>query len=193
MPITAGFTVKDATPAFLRAIRALADRRVMVGVPSDEEQPHLAASGTAPSPNERTDDQGNTSPVTNALIGYVHENGEPSLGIPARPHLVPGVTNARERLVSRFQRAGQAVLRGDLDAADRYLNAAGIEAVSSVKRVIQEGIPPPLKPATIARRRVRSKGSSYRRQATTADDVTPLIDTAQYINSISYVVRKGKK
>lgn len=191
MPITAGLTVKDATPQLVAALRAIADRSLMVGVPSDDEQPHRGIGTIAP--NERKDDAGTVSVINNATIGYVHETGAPEVGIPARSHLVPGVNAAKEKLVDRLGNAGRAVLRGDLAAADRYLEAAGIEAVSSIRRTIQAGVPPPLKPATVAARRRRSKGSTYRRKAVAASDTTPLIDTAQYLQSISYVLRKGKK
>jgi hypothetical protein len=185
---TAGFTVKDATPQLMKALAALGRRAIMVGVPADEEQPHLG-TGTVES-NKRDDDNGKPAPINNATIGYIHEGGAPEAGIPPRPHLVPGINAAKEKLIKRFEGAGRAALAGNTAAVDRYMTAAGIEAVSSVKRAIQEGIPPPLKPATIARRRKRSKASTYRRKAINAGDVTPLIDTAQYINSISFVLRK---
>lgn len=192
MAVTAGLSVKDATPEFLRLLRALADREVLVGIPSDDEQPHLG-TGTVGTNARRPDPQGRSSPVTNALIGYVHEHGEPSSNVPARPHLVPGVQDAREKIVARLEGAGRAALRGDEAAVDRYLHAAGQEAVTSVKRKLQAGVPPPLKDATVRARRRRSKGSRYRRKATNANDVTALIDTGAYIASISFVVRKGKR
>lgn len=190
MPITAGLTIRDATPQLVAALKALVGRKLMVGVPSDDEQPHRGI-GTV-SPNERVDSAGVSQPMNNATIGYVHETGAPEVGIPARPHLVPGVNAAKEKLVGRLGNAGKAVLRGDLPAADRYLEAAGLEAVSSVRRTIQAGVPPPLKPATVAARRRRSKGSTYRRKAVAASDTTPLIDSGNYVQSISYVIRRGK-
>jgi hypothetical protein len=67
--------------------------------------------------------------------------------------------------------------------------AGGQAAVSGIKVRIVAGIPPPLSPVTVARRRIRSAGSSYRRRATTASDTTPLVDTAQMLNSVSFVLR----
>jgi hypothetical protein len=80
-------------------------------------------------------------------------------------------------------------MRGEaVGLIDPHLGNAGIVAVRSVTRRIQAGIPPPLKPETVARRRVRTPGSRYRRKATTAADVVPLIDTGEMLRSIAWVI-----
>ena len=69
---------------------------------------------------------------------------------------------------------------------DKALHAAGTTAVSAVKNRIVAGLQPPLSPVTIARRRARTPS----RQARSQSDTTPLVDTAQMLNSISYVIKR---
>lgn len=143
-------------------------------------------------PAEKTDRPGDSSGMTNAAIGYVQENGSPAANIPERPFLAPGIKDATDTTVKYFRQAGEAAMKGDRDLVDRCLAAAGIAAVSAVQARIRDGIPPALAPATVRARRRRSKGSSYRRKASSASDTTPLIDTHEMLQSITYIVRDGK-
>jgi hypothetical protein len=152
------------------AIRRLASRRLLIGIPQEKDA----------RPGE---------PIGNSSLGYVHEFGSPARNIPARPFLVPGVEAALPAITARLEQAARAALAGDLSAVDSGLGEAGILGVRSVTRTIAAGIPPPLKPETVARRRVRTPGSSYRRKAATPADVVPLIDTGQLLRAITWVVR----
>lgn len=156
------------------AISLLADMRVMVGVPD---------TGAGRREGE----------ISNASLAYIHENGAPEANIPARPFLKPGIKNAHRDIVASLKKAGQFALAGKPQAVDRQLHRTGMIGRDAVKRKITEGPFVPLKQATIDARRKRSKGSRYRRKATTAVDVKPLIDTGQMRNAISYVIRKAKK
>lgn len=91
-------------------------------------------------------------------------------------------------ITKRMEAAAKAAIAGG--DPDTYLGQAGVVAVNSVTRRIQAGIPPPLAEATVRRRRQRTPGSSYRRQATTAADVVPLIDTGTLLRSITWVIRE---
>jgi hypothetical protein len=152
------------------AIRRLSRKRLYIGVPQEKD----------PRPGD---------PIGNASLGYIHELGSPARNIPARPHLVPGVEKAMPTIIGFFEEAAQAALAGNISGVDQAFEKAGIAGVNSVRLTIQAGIPPPLAPATVAARRVRSPGSRYRRLATTPADVTPLIDTANYLNALTHVVR----
>lgn len=152
------------------AIRALAKKRLYIGVPQEKD----------PRPGE---------PIGNASLAYIHNLGSPARNIPARPHLVPGVEAALPEIIGYLQAAATAALAGDLAGIDRELTKAGITGVNSVRSTMQAGIPPPLQPTTVARRRVRTPGSSYRRQAVTAADVTPLIDTGSLLSAYTYVIK----
>jgi len=167
------------------AIKRLANTTVMVGIPSDEEQPHLDESGAPAKGTQKRSD----SSIGNANIGYIHETGAPASNIPPRPWLSPGVRNSQREWLPYLKRAGQLAFAGKMDDAGHAFNGAGMKAVDGVKDRIESNIPPPLSQVTVDARRQRSRGSTYRRKAQSADETTALIDTAQMINSVSYVIR----
>jgi hypothetical protein len=117
------------------------------------------------------------------LVGIPSEKAN----IPARPWLAPGVRESQSQWEPYLSQAVNLAVEGKKAAVDRALNAAGIKAVSAVKNRITAGIAPPLASATIAGRRRRGGQS-----AATSVDTTPLVDTAQMLNSISYVIRKKR-
>jgi len=175
-----GLTVtKDHTSQFLKAVGVLTNTKVMVGVPEAND--------------ERED-----SSVTNAEIGYMMENGVPEHNVPARPHLVPGVRRAQPKVVDYLKQAGRLAMDGRPDGVERALMSAGQTAVTSVKGLIREGIAPPLADSTVRARARKRKGARLEMErraageAPSTDLVKPLINTAQYLNSITYVLRKTK-
>jgi hypothetical protein len=159
----------DASPQLIAALKALGKASVLVGIPAENQ----------PRPGEK---------ASNALIGYIQETGSPANNIPARPFLVPGVTNSQAQWGQRLFMAGEAAMAGDQNRMRQRLGEAGQIAVNEVRRTIQRGIPPPLSPATVARRQRRTPGSSYRRAAMTPGDVTPLIDTGDLIHAVVWVL-----
>jgi hypothetical protein len=179
----------DRTADLAKRIAELTKTRVLVGVPSDDEQPHLAAGPV--DPNERRDESG-TTPINNATLAYIHDNGAPEANIPARPFMLPGMERAKPAVTRQLSAAGMAALGGDMKGMTQGFHGAGLKAVDGIRLTIQEGIPPPLAQATINRRRQRTRGSSYRRKAQTAADTKPLIDTGQMIAALSYIIRKSR-
>ncbi|THJ52595.1 hypothetical protein E9536_20255 [Burkholderia sp. LS-044] len=152
----------DRLDEVLKSISGLVQKEVLVGVPD-------STAGRK--------DEG--EPLSNAEIGYIMENGSPANNIPARPHLVPGVQDARPKFEPQLQKGVEAALDGDLEKVDRSLNRAGLVAQNSVRAKINSNIQPKLADSTLAARRRRG----VMRENT-------LVDTAQYRNSITYVVRK---
>ncbi|KVE41701.1 hypothetical protein [Burkholderia sp. BDU5] len=152
----------DRLDEILRSIAGLVQKEVLVGVPD-------STAGRK--------DQG--EPLSNAEIGYILENGSPANNLPARPHLVPGVQDARPKFEPQLQKGVEAALDGDLEKVERSLNRAGLVAQNSVRAKINSNIQPKLSDSTLAARRRRG----VMRENT-------LVDTAQYRNSITYVVRK---
>lgn len=179
MAATSGVkVVLDRTVEVAKAIELLATTRVMVGVPASEAL-------------RKPDDEERRSPINNAALAYIHENGAPEVGIPPRPFLKPALREHKDEITRGLKIAGQLALDGKgAEKVLKQLKVVGIRAVSAVKMKIRTGPFVPLKPRTIAARRRRSKGSKYRRKATGASDVTPLIDTAQMLNAINFVIRK---
>lgn len=178
--------IKENLAALTEALKILSKRRILVGIP----QANDARTG---------------SPIGNAAIGYIMENGAPEVNIPARPFLVPGVKAAQSAIEVALLAAGSAALVGDINRVNINLAIAGQKAVTSVQLTIQAGIPPPLKPGTVAAR-ARRNASRTGRKATAADQrafnasyasgtatmaqspTTPLYDTGELLKSITYVV-----
>jgi hypothetical protein len=177
-----GVRTRDNLGAAMRRVNLLSKRDVLVGVPAA---------------NAARIEKG--QPINNAVLGYIHEYGAPAAGIPARPHLIPGIRAANPKIVSAFRLAAKSALRGNQESVDDYLEMAGIVAVASVKSIITAGIAPPLTDATLKARARRVKSRAAERielaaraagEAPSVDFVKPLIDTGGYYNSITYVVAK---
>ncbi|MDN7820710.1 hypothetical protein [Burkholderia vietnamiensis] len=152
----------DRLDEVLKSISGLVQKQVLVGVPDS----------TAGRKDE-------SEPLSNAEIGYILEHGSPANNIPERPHLVPGVQDARPKFEPQLQKGVEAALDGDLEKVNRSLNRAGLAAQNSVRAKINSNIPPKLADSTLAARR---------RRGVTRENT--LVDTGQYRNAITYVVRK---
>lgn len=164
--------VTDHTSEIAKLIEKIAGVRVMAGVPSDDEQPHKAAGDLGT--DARQDGK-----ITNAALGAIHDRGAPEAGIPAHPWLLPGFELVQDVSLAHLETAGLALLEGDEPLFEQHLNQAGLVAVDGMRRTIELGIPPPLAPATLAARRRRGNSGT-----------TPLLDTRQLYNSISYIIRR---
>lgn len=151
----------DKMASVIKAINELGAKDVLVGIPE----------GNA---NRKSGD-----PATNALIGYVQEFGSPANNIPARPFLIPGVSDIQKPASDRLKVAAQRALSGDLSQAEKQLHAAGMMGQNSARAKINSNIQPKLSERTLAARRARG----VTRENT-------LIDTGQLRNAITYVIRK---
>lgn len=149
----------DGSKSIIHAIQEMAKKQVMVGILSEK----------SPRKGE---------PITNAAIGFIHENGSAAQNIPPRPFLVPGVNAASNKIADVLKGFAAKAVTGQA-TIDQGLIAAGLLAQSSVKNRIRSGEGfAPLKPATLAAR--KRKG---------AQGEKALIRTGQLLNSISFVVR----
>jgi hypothetical protein len=155
-------TTLDNFAKVAAGIKKIADTRVLVGVPADKD------------PRKAGD------PVSNADLAYIHDNGAPDAGIPAREFLKPGIKAKQSEIEAGLVKTGNAALDGKPDAVERGFNIVGIIGQNAVRAKINEGVPPPLQPATIAARKRRKRTGTK-----------PLIDTGQLRNAITYVVRKS--
>jgi len=179
----------DNIDKVLKALTALVNQQILVGIPETM--------------NHREDD-----PINNAQIGYAMEFGVPSHNVPARPSLIPGVEDAKERALRKLKAAADATMQGLPAIATQFLNQAGQICRDSVRRRINSNLPPPLKPGTI-RARKYARGTKSRRKserlymALIAQGMEPgdaqseagiksLVNTGQFRNSMTYVIRKRK-
>lgn len=153
----------DNVAKVLSSIQELAGKQVLVGIPASKA--------------ER--EEGNTEPINNAQLGYIHEYGAPASNIPARPFLIPGVARAQESINNHLQKAAKAAMSGNDEKVDTELNATGLIAQAGARNEINNGDFEALSPVTLAARRKRGR---------TGDK--PLIDTGQLRNAITYVIRK---
>ena len=159
-------TTKDELEKITKMVKALGRRQVLVGVPS-------STTRRDPEPGEPAD-------INNATIGYLMENGSPANNIPARPHLVPGVENVLDKVALALGQAAKlAMSGGSEEKIEANLEIAGQKARDGVKNKISSGPFTPLKEDMIKARKRRGRTGEK-----------PLIDTTQYQNSITYVLRK---
>lgn len=180
-------TVRGKGFADLRdQVRALAEKEVLVGFPEET--------------TERRPDEEEPAGMTNAALGYVHDNGQPEVNIPARPFMEPGIRAAEEGIVAGLFRTARQALLGSVDAVDKGLHLVGLRAKLGIQNAINEGVPPPLADSTLrARARRGRKGAKEelaRRangEAPGVDLAKPLVDTAQMRNAVNYVIRDRNK
>lgn len=155
-----GLTVRsDSAKSILDALKTLANKDVLVGIPESKD--------------ERDDGD-----IGNAAIGYINENGSPAQNIPQRPHLKPGVRSVEQDFMPHLKSAARKALEGDAEGAVTSLDRAGTVAANGVKRYITITGFTPLADATIANRLRRGRTGNK-----------PLIDTGEYRRSITHVVR----
>lgn len=148
-------------------LRSLGRDRVLVGIPAE-------TAFREPEPGEPP------SPVNNAQLGFIHQFGSPAKNIPARPFLPEGVRDVQKPIAVALEDAARKTMAGKGASADQVLHKVGLIAQEGVKKRIKTGPFVSLHPQTLAaRRRKGRKGTK------------PLIDTAQLLNSITYVVRDG--
>lgn len=181
--------VKGSSLAEIRdGMRKLAGSEVLVGFPEETSK------------REELEVEG----ISNAALGYIHDNGQPERNIPARPFMLPGITSVEKRVARILGNGAKAVLRDkSAVAADQHLHQAGLVAATAIKRKLNEGIPPPLSEYTLrqrARRGGKKGGKSAKHElerraqglAPSTEFAKPLIDTGAMRNSVTYVIRPRK-
>lgn len=182
---------KDELAAVLQSIHSLVGKQVLVGIPEDKS------------------DREDGAPISNAEIGYIAENGAPGANVPARPWLAPGIQDAEPAISRDMEKAVNAAIDKKSAAVDAALNAAGLAGQSAAKAKIRSGDFAPLSPRTVAAR-YRARGSASRRKSEkaymelaraaaasgmsladvqSAAGIKPLINSGDFLNSISYVVK----
>lgn len=173
-----GVEVKvKSSDAVLKALAKLKKTEVLVGIPEG---------------STRED-----TPLTNAELGFIHENGSPASGIPARPFLVPGVTHGFPEIRKNLEAAVKAAYRGKVGMSMKLLDQAGTAGASAVEKEISTADFAPLKPSTIANRN-KSRGTVGKRENEKAGSegfgqgIRPLINIGRLRDSITHIVKGGK-
>lgn len=145
-----------------RRVERIGEHHVRVGV--------LASKG-----GDQAHEEG--SPITLIELAAIHELGSPAAGIPARSSIRKTFDLRKDALARAVAKLARAVVDGRMEY-EQALNVLGSWGVQQVKARITSGagVPPPLQPATIAR-----KGSSR-----------PLVDTGRLLNAITWEVVEGE-
>lgn len=120
--------------------------------------------------------------ITNASLAYIHENGSPAQGIPARPFLKTVVSQQGQTIKTILPPAiGRALKDGDANAVPQAMAKVGMALVSQAQENLREqrGFEP-LKPETLHRRKTR--------KIAPRTGVKALIDTGQLLQGIHYVL-----
>jgi hypothetical protein len=147
--------------------------------------------------------------INNAALAYIHnfgsERGDGKKGVPARPFMLPGIEESKQRIVTRLKVTAEASIRGETGTIDANFQALGAEVAENIKKVIQRGIPPPITAAAIRSRLRDRRGQTlspseelYLQRVHTPNVspldlmslATPLINTAALLNSIAYVIKE---
>lgn len=143
---------------------------------------------------------------TNAMLGYVHDNGAPEQNIPARPFMIPGIESVATEVTNILAALAKGHLNKGKLTADQGLTRVGLKVQAAIRKKINEGVPPPLADSTLRRRAARKgKGLGSRKGAKlelelraagwdpSVDFAKPLVDTGQMRNAVSFVIRKRKR
>lgn len=172
--------VSDRLHQLVESINKITKKEVLVGIPQANA--------------ERKEDEG--GPMSNAALGYIHENGSPAANIPARPFLIPGIQMVSRKVEAQLKIAMQALIDRKTEKAEAAIEKAGMIAANGAKAKINSGDFEPLADSTLRARAARGrKGAAAelksRREgnAPSTEGAKPLIDTGQLRNSITYVVR----
>ena len=143
--------------AVQEAVKELKNHEVLVGVP--QEKSSRKGSGK----------------VTNAELLFIHTNGSPVRGIPARPVLQPAIENDKERVGEMLGKAIDAATSGNKE-----------QVVPALERAGQYG-------ANICRAWFTNPSNSWEPNSEETKkrkkSSRPLIDTGEMRKSITYIVR----
>lgn len=153
----------DNLPKIVKAIKALAQKEVLVGVPAEDTERSKPG-------------------ITNAALAYIHDTGSPAANIPARPFMKPGIQQVKGQIEDKLKQVGQAALDNKPQSVEQGLEQIGLIAQNGIRAKITSGPFVPLAPGTLRSRRARGR-----------EGTRPLIDTGQLRNSITYVVADKEK
>jgi hypothetical protein len=115
------------------------------------------------------------TPISMAQLGAIHEFGAPNAKIPERSYMRSSMAEVNKQLTRMIKKFATAVSLGRMDKK-QALGRVGEFLVTTFKSKIQEGVPPPNKATTVAK-----KGSAH-----------TLIDTGQMRDTLDWEIKEGK-
>ena len=177
--------LKESGKAFdlFKQIEKLKKVEILVGIPEER------------APRKRGE-------MNNATLLYIHTQGSPLKGLPARPLIEPCLRDRvnADKLADDLRLVGQAVLEENLNQARRLMKVTGQDAVNMIRDWFGNPLNgwEPIKPATLDAKLKKKKGLSINDRRQMIDDYesgveginTTLVDTGQLRKSITYVLRE---
>lgn len=154
----------DKSEELVKTIKYITNQYVVVGIPAS---------------NAKRTDGGE---MTNVDLGYIHEFGSPKRNIPARPFLGPGVNEIRPLAIAMLKQAAALELDHKPGEAKNILTALGLQAVTSVRNVIDSQAFAPLSERTLQARRNRKPTPFLGTQI--------LKVTTEMLRAITFAIRK---
>jgi hypothetical protein len=197
--ITVKQTFKNLS-AINQAVSALTNQDVYIGIPADD--------GARGDINKKDHGQQARSSggINNAYLGYVHEYGAPSQGIPPRPHLIPGIKDVQPKIAEILKDAAAKALTGNEQAVEHALNRVGLLGQNAVRARFINNDWKPLSKATLARyidplprqpkdgepdkQDTPKKKKVKRVRRADSGKINPLIVSGQLRKAYTYVIRK---
>lgn len=174
--------VADNAAALRRAIAALTEQDVYIGVPDDK--------------NARKD-----GGPTNAEIACWQEKGIPSRNVPARPALLPGIKDIQGEAAELLKDAAKKALEGNEGAVNTALNKIGLLGQNAARaRFVNNNWKPladstldyhPLVKSESGETLRDKKGNPLRKKSRREKErVNPRMDTGQNRKAYTYVIRR---
>lgn len=169
----------DKTRAINSAMKRLGKMAVYIGIPTDSDG-----------------DKRMKGPIRNSELGYIHEFGSETAGIPPRPFLKPGVESAKGELKKQLQAAAKAALQEDDAGMTAHLKEAAQKGEMAVKDYLTNADFEPIKVRTAANRWRDRKTADLRKGEIAAiasgstNGLKPLINTGQLRDAVTGIVEE---
>lgn len=172
---------RDNVPDLLRALKNVEGIEVYVGIPEDRSRRKVSKK------------------VNNATLCFIHTNGSQLRGIPPRPIIGPSIEarGNKEPITDELALASKATLEGKPNEVFAHLRRAGMLGQNAARGWFTDPRNGwlPNAPATIARKLSklseikRAQAGAFLEMGGDSTEISkPLIDTAQLVKAITYVV-----
>jgi hypothetical protein len=116
------------------------------------------------------------SRIGNIALAAILENGAPSMNVPPRPFMKPGMDPMKSQARDAMKQAADMLYKKNNEEAREILGTLGRRSVMSIREVMESGVPPPL-----------DQKSAERKFRKGYPDET-LIKTGQLRDSISFKI-----
>ncbi len=163
----------DASKKVYEALRELESLQALVGIPEDK--------------SPRKEDK-----ITNAELLYIHTNGSPVNGIPARPVIEPAIKDSKEEISKHIKEASQRALNGDIEGMRNSYEKAGLKGENAARDWFTnpKNNWKDVKQETINHRKKKMSKKQLENAIGNENAHRPLIDTGELRKSITHVVRE---